>query len=149
MVYSGAKGRGFESRLAQKGQISSSGLSFLSKKRDSNAAQSRGIPPCSLFIQEPGRSYIFSGSLFCSIRFPSAVKKPFYLHQRGGVWYYRLNRDSGIVDRDERIWHSTGFSDRKGTENYVFDFLGIKREVESGSIGPTFREYSAPFFVRG
>ena len=66
------------------------------------------------------------------------MRKPFYLHQRGGVWYYRLNRESGLVDQDERIWHSTGFPDRKDAENYVYDILGIKSEVESGSIGRTF-----------
>lgn len=59
------------------------------------------------------------------------MKKPFYLHQRGGVWHYRLDRESGLVDQDERIWHSTGFLDRRDAENYVCDLLGIRREAES------------------
>jgi len=75
------------------------------------------------------------------------MKKPFYLHLRSGVWYYRLNRESGLVDQDERIWHSTGFLDRKDAEDYVFDLLGVRRRNQSEAGEKSFREYAAPFFI--
>ena len=75
------------------------------------------------------------------------MKKPFYLHLRGGVWYYRLNRESGLVDQDEHIWHSTGFTDRKDAENYVFDLMGVRRGNQSDAGEQSFREYAALFFI--
>ena len=69
------------------------------------------------------------------------MKRPYYLIQRNGIWYYRLNKESGLVDQDERTWHSTGIGNRKTAETYLREMLGGSRLLL------TFREYAAPFFT--
>ena len=71
------------------------------------------------------------------------MKRPYYLIQRNGVWYYRLNKESGLVDHDEKTWHSTGVGSREDAESFLREILGGSHEL------PTFREYAEPFFVWG
>ena len=71
------------------------------------------------------------------------MKRPYYLIQRNGIWYYRLNKESGLVEQDEKTWHSTGIGKREDAESYVREMLGGSREL------PTFRDYASPFFVWG
>ena len=71
------------------------------------------------------------------------MKRPYYLIQRNGIWYYRLNKESGLVEKDEETWHSTGIGSRKRAESFMQEMLGGSTEL------PTFREYSTPFFIWG
>ena len=71
------------------------------------------------------------------------MRRPYYLIQRNGIWYYRLNKESGFVDQDEKTWHSTGCGDRNDAEAYMKSMFGVSVEL------PSFREYAEPFFVWG
>ena len=49
------------------------------------------------------------------------MRRAYYLIQRGGFWYYRLNRESGLVESDEVTWHTTGCESRQDAETYLVD----------------------------
>lgn len=35
------------------------------------------------------------------------MRRAYYLMHRGGFWYYRFNRESGLGRQDGKTWHST------------------------------------------
>ena len=59
------------------------------------------------------------------------MKRPYYLIQRNGIWYYRLNKESGLVEQDEKTWHSTGCCDRQDAEAFLKDMLGVSVELQN------------------
>jgi integrase len=77
------------------------------------------------------------------------VKRPFYLTLRRGYWYYRLNRESGVVEDDDRRWRSTGCSDRSDAEQFVANLISTAVHTHLPVGLKTFRQYAAPFFIWG
>ena len=51
------------------------------------------------------------------------MRRPFDLTLRGGYWYYRLNKESGLVKEDDQQWRTTGCADRKAAEKHVQKLL--------------------------
>ena len=77
------------------------------------------------------------------------MKRPFYLVLRGGYWYYRLNKESGIVDDDDPQWRTTGCKDRDAAERFVVNLIDSTSLKNLLARSQTFRQYAAPFFVWG
>jgi hypothetical protein len=75
------------------------------------------------------------------------VWRAYYLIQRGGFWYYRLNRESGLVESDEVTWHTTGCESRHDAESYLEDLLSDGHHADTPAKRQSFLQYSAPFFV--
>ena len=65
------------------------------------------------------------------------MKRPYLLHKRGRIWYYRL--------ADEKTFHTTGRTRRGNAEACVLRILKQRRSVR---LHPqlTFRDYAEPFF---
>jgi len=61
-------------------------------------------------------------------------KLPFYLWKRGNVYYYRLP--------GEKSFHSTGGSNKRKAEAWVYEKIGMGNPVEV-----TLQEYAEPFFI--
>ena len=59
------------------------------------------------------------------------MRRAYYLIQRNGFWYYRLNRESGLVESDEVTWHTTGCESRQDAEGYLEDLLGEGRHADT------------------
>ncbi len=51
------------------------------------------------------------------------MRRSYYLIRRGEFWYYRLNRESGLVESDEITWHTTGCKSRKDAESFMEDLF--------------------------
>ena len=77
------------------------------------------------------------------------MRRPYYLIKRGEIWYYRLNRTSGLVPSDDKIWHSTSCKSRRKAEEYMADLLASGSEATTPAKHQTFRRYAKPFFVWG
>ncbi|OHD23524.1 MAG: hypothetical protein A2064_03690 [Spirochaetes bacterium GWB1_66_5] len=75
------------------------------------------------------------------------MRRTYYLIQRGGFWYYRLNRESGLVEKDEVTWHTTGCENRHDAENYLEDLLADGHHPDTPAKRQSFLQYSAPFFL--
>lgn len=75
------------------------------------------------------------------------MRRPYYLIRRGDYWYYRLNRESGLVKSDGITWHTTGCKDRRKAENFVKKLLADSRTPAAPAKHPSFRKYAAPFFI--
>ena len=76
------------------------------------------------------------------------MRRPYYLIKRGEIWYYRLNRTSGLVPSD-KTWHSTSCKSRRKAEEYMADLLASGSEATTPAKHQTFRRYAKPFFVWG
>ncbi len=78
------------------------------------------------------------------------MKKPFYLkkvkRKSGVVYLYKLNKESGVVSRDETIFHSTGQSSKAKAEVYVLKIIEEKKKQRI-AINLTLREYAEPFYL--
>ena len=77
------------------------------------------------------------------------MRRPYYLIKRGEIWYYRLNRTSGLVPSDDKTWHSTSCKSRRKAEEYMADLLASGSEATTPAKHQTFRRYAKPFFVWG
>ena len=75
------------------------------------------------------------------------MRRTYYLIRRGGFWYYRLNRESGLVKSDEVTWHTTGCESRKDAESFLEDLLADGRNPATPAKNQSFLQYSAPFFL--
>jgi integrase len=75
------------------------------------------------------------------------MRRPYYLIRRGEYWYYRLNRESGLIESDGITWHTTGCKDRRDAENFVKDLLAADRYPNVPAKHLSFRKYAAPFFI--
>jgi len=78
------------------------------------------------------------------------VRRPYYLIRRDEFWYYRLNRESGLVESNEVTWHTTGCKIKSDAERFMADL------ISSGVLYPdtpirhqTFHQYAKPFFIWG
>ena len=76
------------------------------------------------------------------------MRRPYYLIRRGEYWYYRLNRESGLVKSDGITWHTTGCTDRGDAEDLVKDLLAVDRYPDIPAKHLSFRKYANPFFNR-
>jgi len=74
------------------------------------------------------------------------VRRPYYLIRRGEYWYYRLNRESGLVESDGVTWHTTGCKDRRDAENFVKDLLSADRYPDVPAKHLSFRKYAASLY---
>ena len=72
------------------------------------------------------------------------MRHPYYLIRRGKYWYYRLNRESGLVRSDGITWHTTGCKNRTDAENFVKDLLADSRYPDVPAKHLSFRKYAAP-----
>ena len=77
------------------------------------------------------------------------MKRPFYLKLRGDYWYFRLNKESGIVEEDEQHWRATGCTDREAAERFIVNLIGFSPQSTQPAHLKTFRQYSLPFFIWG
>jgi len=77
------------------------------------------------------------------------VRRPYYLIRRDEFWYYRLNRESGLVERDEITWHTTGCKNRRDAERFLEDLLTGGCYTDSPARHQTFRQYAVHFFIWG
>jgi hypothetical protein len=77
------------------------------------------------------------------------MRRPFYLIRRGEYWYYRLNRESGLVESDEYTWHTTGCKSRRDAESYLEDLLAGGRDSDTPAKHQSFCLYASPFFIWG
>ncbi len=75
------------------------------------------------------------------------MRRPYYLIRRGEYWYYRLNRESGLIKSDGITWHTTGCKDRRDAENFIKDLLADYRYSDAPAKHLSFRKYTAPFFI--
>ena len=75
------------------------------------------------------------------------MKRPFYLTERGGYWYYRLNKESGIIDKDDTQWRTTGCTDRDAAERFVVNAINSVPRADLLPRSRTFRQYAASFFI--
>lgn len=75
------------------------------------------------------------------------MRRPYYLIRRGEHWYYRLNRESGLVKSDGITWHTTGCKDRRDAENFIKDLLSGSPYPDIPVKHLSFRKYAAPFFI--
>ena len=75
------------------------------------------------------------------------MRKPYYLKLRGQRWYYRLNRESGLVDEDDEHWRATGCTDAVLAERFVEKLISQQLNQRKALELGTFREYAAPFFL--
>ena len=78
-----------------------------------------------------------------------AMKRPFYLKLRGNFWYFRLNKESGLVEEDEQRRRATGCTDRGAAEQYVVNLTYAGHQKNLPAKLKTFRQYSMPFFLWG
>ena len=78
------------------------------------------------------------------------MRRPYYLIRRGEYWYYRLNRESGLVKNDGHTWHTTGCKKRKDAESFMEDLLfSGNHSPEKPARHQSFRQYAVPFFNWG
>lgn len=75
------------------------------------------------------------------------MRRPYYLIRRGEYWYYRLNRESGLVKSDGITWHTTGCKNRRDAENFLKDLLADSRYPDAPAKHLSFRKYTAPFSI--
>lgn len=75
------------------------------------------------------------------------MKRPFYLTERGGYWYYRLNKESRVIDKDDPQWRTTGCTDRDAAERFVVNLIDSTPQIDPPTRSQTFRQYAEPFFV--
>jgi hypothetical protein len=76
------------------------------------------------------------------------MRRAYYLIRRSEFWYYRLNRESGLVESEEVTWHTTGCKDRKDAEDFMEDLLfagGCCPDTPARH--QSFRQYTALFFI--
>lgn len=74
------------------------------------------------------------------------MRRPYYLIKRNGYWYYRLNRESGLVESDDVTWHSTGCQYRGDAERFLEDLLVGGRNIDTSAKYQTFRQYAGSYF---
>ena len=74
------------------------------------------------------------------------MRHPYYLIKRGEFWYYRLNRESGLVESDDVTWHSTGCQYRGDAERFLEDLLAGGRDIEKSAKYQIFRQYAGSYF---
>ena len=74
------------------------------------------------------------------------MRRPYYLLRRGEFWYYRLNRESGLVENDDHIWHTTGCQNKRDAERFLEDLLAGGRDIEKPAKYQTFRQYAGSYF---
>jgi hypothetical protein len=74
------------------------------------------------------------------------MRRPYYLIKRSVYWYYRLNRESGLVENDDVTWHSTGCQYRGDAEQFLEDLLTGGRYTDTPAKYQTFRQYAEPYF---
>jgi hypothetical protein len=74
------------------------------------------------------------------------MRRLYYLIRRNEYWYYRLNRESGLVESDDVTWHTTGCKNRRDAERFLEDLLAGGRYTDSPARHHSFRQYSTPFF---
>jgi len=77
------------------------------------------------------------------------MRQPFYLKKRGHFWYYRLNRESGLVGGNEENWRATGCTVRQAAEAFVSELVVGGRHKEMPTRQQIFRRCAEPFFVWG
>jgi hypothetical protein len=75
------------------------------------------------------------------------VRRAYYLIRRGGFWYYRLNRESDLVESDEVTWHTTGCESREDAESYLEDLLSDGRHPDTPAKRQSFLQYAVPLSV--
>ena len=75
------------------------------------------------------------------------MKRPFYLSMRGNYWYYRLNKESGIIEQDDLQWRTTGCADRDAAERFVANLIDSTPQIDLPTRSQTFRQYASPFFI--
>jgi integrase len=74
------------------------------------------------------------------------MRRPYYLLRRGEFWYYRLNRESGLVESEDHIWHTTGCQNKRDAERFLEDLLDGGRDIEKPAKYQTFRHYAGSYF---
>jgi integrase len=74
------------------------------------------------------------------------MRRPYYLIKRGEFWYYRLNRESGLIESDECTWHTTGCQNRKDAGHFLEDLLVDGRYTDTPAKYQTFRQYAGSYF---
>ena len=74
------------------------------------------------------------------------MRRPYYLIKRSVYWYYRLNRESGLVENDDVTWHSTGCQYRGDAEQFLEDLLAGGRDIEKPAKYQIFRQYASSYF---
>lgn len=75
------------------------------------------------------------------------MRRPYYLIRRNEYWYYRINRESGLVESDEVTWHTTGCKIRRDAERFVEDLLAGGRYTDTPARQQMFHQYAQPFFI--
>lgn len=75
------------------------------------------------------------------------MRRPYYLIKRGEYWYFRLNRESGLVKSDGITWHTTSCKVRRDAENFIKDLLAESGYPETPVKHLSFLKYAAPFFI--
>ena len=76
------------------------------------------------------------------------MRRLYYLIRRNEYWYYRLNRESGLVESDDVTWHTTGCKNRRDAERFLEDLLAGGRYQATPARYQSFYQYSAPFFIK-
>ncbi len=79
------------------------------------------------------------------------MRKPFYLkkvkRKKKYTYLYRLNKESGIVDSDEAVFHTTGQTSRTAAEAWVYDLIDKKKTQHGVNSDLSFRQYAEPYFT--
>jgi integrase len=77
------------------------------------------------------------------------VRRAYYLIQRGGFRYYRLNGESGLAECDGVTWHTTGCENWQEAESYLEDLLSAGRNPgpDTPAKRQSFQQHLAPFFL--
>jgi len=74
------------------------------------------------------------------------MRRPYYLIKRNEYWYYRLNRESSLVENDEHTWHTTGCQNKRDAEVFLEDLLAGGRDIDTLAKYQTFRQYAGSYF---
>jgi hypothetical protein len=75
------------------------------------------------------------------------MRRPYYLLWRGEFWYYRLNRESGLVESDDHIWHTTGCQNKRDAERFLENLIAGGRYQDTPARNQSFYQYATPFFI--
>ena len=63
------------------------------------------------------------------------MKKSFYLkkvkRKNKNIYLYRLNRESGVVEADEKTFHSTSLSSKAKAESYVLKLIEERKKGQA------------------
>jgi hypothetical protein len=77
------------------------------------------------------------------------MRRPYYLIKRGEFWYYRLKRESGLVESDDVTWHTTGCKNRRDAERFLEDILASSCYTDTPTRHQTFLQYAQSFLIWG